>query len=120
MIDFFFHDLYFEGEIAKQLTKKDIHSFDVDISPEQTAYCYVLRPDQSKTVFPQHENCDFPKFNHDSEGNGIWQVVSGVKGKTQEISFEVNVQATGKQSDQPNNQKRKEKKNIHPVDKKIK
>lgn len=99
--------LYFEGEIVKQPAKKDIHSFDVDISPDQTAYCYVLRPDQSKSVFPQHENCDFPKFNHESEGNGIWHVVSGIKGITQEVSFEVNVQTNGKQLNRKENEKKK-------------
>lgn len=90
---------HFEGEESKP-EKKEIDSFDIDIAPENTAYCYVLRPDESKTAFPQHENCEFPKFNSESEGNGIWHVVSGVKGKTQEVSFQVNVQATGKQSNQ--------------------
>lgn len=32
----------------------------------------------------------------------MWQVVSGVKGKTQEISFQVNVQTIGKQSNRLN------------------
>lgn len=57
----------------------------------------MVRPDDKKTAFPQHENCDFPKFHHsESESNGIWHVVSGVKGKTQEVTFQVNVQANGK------------------------
>lgn len=70
---------------------------DVDLSPDQTAYCYVLRPDQTKTMFPQHEVCDFPKHTNVSERNGIWNVVSGVKGKTQEISYQINVQPNRKQ-----------------------
>ena len=77
---------------------KEIDSIDADIAPDQTAYCYVLRPNQAKTAFPQHEDCEFPKFNSDSEGNGIWSVVSGIKGKTQEVSFQVNVKAPGKQN----------------------
>ncbi|XP_055298260.1 uncharacterized protein LOC129566399 [Sitodiplosis mosellana] len=84
-------------EDPKQPAKKEIDSLDVDIALEQTEYCYVLRPDQTKTAFPQHENCDFPKFKSDAEGNGIWNVVSGVKGKTHEVTFEVNVKTNVEQ-----------------------
>lgn len=55
----------------------------------------MLRPEQTKTDFPHHEKCDFPKFHSAIEANGVWNVVSGIKGKTQEISFEVNVEADG-------------------------
>lgn len=75
---------------------KRIESVAEKISPEKTTYCYVLRPHESKTAFPQHENCDFPELIPDTKINGIWQVVSGVKGRTQEVSFEVNVEPIGK------------------------
>lgn len=57
----------------------------------------MVRPDQTKAALPQHENCEFPKFDSDSEGNGIWRVVSGVKGSTHEVTFDVNVQTNGTQ-----------------------
>lgn len=99
-----------KDEIPKPL-HKSIDSLTADIAPDKTAYCYVLRPDKTENAFPQHDTCVFPEFEHDFEGNGLWKVVSGVKGKTQEISFQVNVQTIGKQSNQFNgNLKKKYKK----------
>lgn len=62
----------------------------------ETAYCYVSRPDASESTNPWHEQCEFPEFGSDQEANGLWDVVGGVRGKTQEVSFQVNVQAEGK------------------------
>lgn len=87
------------------MMKKDIESVDVNISPKRTNYCYVVRPDGSKSNFPEHEHCAFPEFSRETEGNGVWQVVSGIKGKTNEVSFEVNVQPIGKRN-QINERKR--------------
>lgn len=71
-----------------------IKSPEVDITPEQTSYCYVLRPDQMKNDFPQHSTCKFPKFDNFADANGIWQIVAGLKGKTAELTFQVDVQST--------------------------
>lgn len=65
------------------------------MSPKDTTYCYVLRPNQPKTEFPYHEKCEFPEIGKEVDANGIWHVVSGVKGKTEEVTYEVNVQAKG-------------------------
>lgn len=91
-IDWF---LFFQGDFSKPI-EKHIQSIAENISPEKTTYCYVLRPDETKTTFPQHENCGFPALSRESEMNGIWQIVSGIKGKTEEVSFQVNVQPIGK------------------------
>lgn len=88
---------FIEDKIPIQRTQKNIDSLNEDIAPENTAYCYVQRPDQTGNSFPQHDTCVFPEFQNEYEGQGMWQVVSGVKGKTQEISFQVNVQTIGKQ-----------------------
>lgn len=69
------------------------HPIDVH---EKPAYCYVLRPKQTKTIFPQHEKCDFPKFHTDLESIGKWQVMYGAQGKTRETSFDVNIEGNGK------------------------
>ncbi|XP_031627128.1 uncharacterized protein LOC116343281 isoform X2 [Contarinia nasturtii] len=85
---------YNDGEkmvdVARGITFINVRN--VDISPEQTTYCYVLRPGETKTAFPQYQSCEFPKLNDELEGNGIWNVVAGVRGKTQEISYKINVQ----------------------------
>lgn len=93
---------FIEDKIPIQRTQKNIDSLNEDIAPENTAYCYVQRPDQTGNSFPQHDTCVFPEFQNEYEGQGMWQVVSGVKGKTQEISFQVNVQTIGKQSNRLN------------------
>lgn len=67
-----------------------------DISPAGTKYCYVLRPEQQRSEFPQHDQCVIPKIDTELEANGIWNVVAGVEGKTTEVMFEVNVEAKGK------------------------
>lgn len=63
---------------------------------EKPAYCYVSRPNTVKTSFPQHEKCDFPDFQNDFDALGKWNVMYGAKGKTQEISFDLNVESNGK------------------------
>lgn len=63
---------------------------------EPPSYCYVLRPKETKTMFPQYEKCDFPKFQNELEAAGKWNVTVGLKGKTQEVSFDVNVKPDGK------------------------
>lgn len=68
------------------------------LSPEGVRYCYVLRPDQQKTEFPLHTTCTIPKIDKDLEANGVWNVVAGVDGKTDELQFEVHVAAKGKGS----------------------
>lgn len=74
---------------------KKINSLKVDVMSEETAYCYVSRPDATKSANPLHEKCKFPAFQSDREANGLWDVVGGVKGKTPEVAFQVNVQAQG-------------------------
>lgn len=35
-------------------------------------------------------------FERESEGSGVWRIVSGVKGRTHEVTFNVNVRTNGK------------------------
>lgn len=92
--------ILFEGAIAKPREKEDIDLTDDDITPvqliHQTSYCYVLRPDQTASALPNHEMCTLPKLNSTAHGTGIWNIVSGVKGKTHEVTFQVNVRTNGR------------------------
>lgn len=54
-------------------------------------YCYVLRPGQSKTEFPMQQKCLLPELNNALDGNGIWSVVAGIYGRTEEITYEISV-----------------------------
>lgn len=78
--------------------KNHINSLNVDVMSEETAYCFISRPDATKSASPWHEKCQFPSFQSDREANGLWDVVGGVKGKTPEVSFQVNVQAQGERN----------------------
>lgn len=64
-------------------------------STEGVKYCYVVRPGSDKTEFPLHEQCELPKIDKELEANGIWNVVAGIEGKTEELQFEVNVATEG-------------------------
>lgn len=65
----------------------------MNIAPEGTSYCYVVRPDQPKTMPPQHSKCVFPELYDPSDANGKWNVISGIEGRTDEMNFEINVAA---------------------------
>lgn len=64
--------------------------------PEPLSYCYVVRPEETKTMFPQHDECDFPKYQNEFEAAGKWNVMVGLKGKTNEVSFDVDLRPMGK------------------------
>lgn len=63
----------------------------INIAPEGTTYCYVVRPDQPKTMPPHHSKCIFPELHEASDANGKWTVISGIDGRTDELNFDVNV-----------------------------
>lgn len=63
---------------------------------EKPSYCYVVRPEDTNSMFPQHETCDFPKYQNELEAAGKWNVMLGFKGKTHEVSFDVNLKPMGK------------------------
>lgn len=65
----------------------------MNIAPERTSYCYVVRPDQPKTMLPQHSKCAFPELYDASDANGKWNVISGIQGRTNEMNFEIDVAA---------------------------
>lgn len=66
----------------------------LNIAPEGTSYCYVVRPDQPKTMPPQHSKCAFPELYDASDANGKWSVITGIEGRTNEMNYEINVIAT--------------------------
>ncbi|XP_037026242.1 uncharacterized protein LOC119067401 [Bradysia coprophila] len=68
-----------------------IYSTSEDISPEGTRYCYVLRPDEERAEFPQHNECLIPEIDKELDANGVWKVIAGIDGKTDEHLFEINV-----------------------------
>lgn len=61
--------------------------------PDEVRYCYVVRPDADKSEFPIHDTCQIPKIDKELEANGLWNVVAGIHGKTDELQFQVNVAA---------------------------
>lgn len=65
----------------------------MNITPEGTSYCYVVRPEQPKTMPPQHSKCIFPELYDASDAIGKWNVISGIEGRTDEMNFEINVAA---------------------------
>lgn len=75
--------------------KISIDALEKILSPTDTKYCYVLRPTQQRSEFPQHAKCDFPEMMEEIDANGIWNVVTGIEGQTEEIIYEVNVEAKG-------------------------
>lgn len=77
------------------IDRKDINSLNDAVLNDEMTYCYLSRPDQTTTANHFSENCSFPPFDNDQEANGLWDVKGGVKGKTEEISFQVNVQTKG-------------------------
>lgn len=64
------------------------------MSPEGTKYCYITRPDQPKSEYPQHSMCQFPDME-DADAGGVWHVVTGIDGHTEETKFEVIVEPKG-------------------------
>lgn len=71
------------------------------ITPPGARYCYVLRPDQNADNFPEHRRCTIQTESRSSnnelgvESNGLWNVIAGVDGQTDEVLFSVNVAAEG-------------------------
>lgn len=76
--------------------KISIDALEKILSPSDTKYCYVLRPTQRRSEFPHHSKCDFPQMMEEVDANGIWNVVTGIDGQTDEIVYEINVEAKGK------------------------
>lgn len=66
-----------------------------DVTPEGTRYCYVLRPNAEKSEFPQHNQCVIPQIDKELDANGLWKVVAGIDGKTDEYFFEINLDVQG-------------------------
>lgn len=66
------------------------------ILPETPSYCYVMRPEDPNAMFPQYETCDFPKYQNVLEAAGKWNVMVGLRGTTNEVSFDVNLKPKGK------------------------
>lgn len=64
-------------------------------SPSDTKYCYVVRPNQAKTEFPDHSKCNFPELAEQLDANGVWNVVTAIEGQTEEVVYEVSVEAKG-------------------------
>lgn len=60
-------------------------------SPPGTKYCYVYRIGFERIQFPEHGECVIPT-NLDPEAKGDWKALAGVVGKTEELSFNVNVE----------------------------
>lgn len=77
-------------------TPTEVYSPYADISPPDTRYCYVSRPDEVKSEFPHHSQCKIPEIDKDLDANGLWKVVAGIDGKTEEHVFEVYVDVKGK------------------------
>lgn len=73
----------------------EIYSPFEDVTPEGTRYCYVLRPDGQKSEFPQHSQCMIPEIDKDLDANGVWKVIAGIDGKTEEHLFDINVDVKG-------------------------
>lgn len=65
----------------------------MNIAPEGTAYCYVVRPDEPKSMPPQHSKCVFPELYDASDANGKWNVILGMEGQTDEKDIEIDVAA---------------------------
>ncbi len=76
-------------------SSNQIYSPFEDVSPEGTRYCYVLRPNEEKAEFPQHGGCSIPEIDEELDANGVWKVIAGVDGKTDEHLFEINVDVKG-------------------------
>lgn len=64
-------------------------------TPSDTKYCYVVRPSQPKTEFPDHSKCSFPHLMEELDANGVWNVVTAIEGQTEEVIYEVNVESKG-------------------------
>lgn len=79
-------------------TKVKIDSLHEIVSPSNTKYCYVIRPNQAKTEFPQHSKCNFPAMMDEMDANGVWNVVTGIEGQTDEVIYEINVEEKGNET----------------------
>ncbi|KAJ6639664.1 hypothetical protein Bhyg_12411, partial [Pseudolycoriella hygida] len=79
-----------EHNLEVNTTTQLFSPFD-DVTPEGTRYCYVIRPSQDNSGFPQHNECTIPEIDRDLDANGRWIVVAGIDGKTEEHIFEVSV-----------------------------
>lgn len=72
-----------------------INSLFEDVTPEGTRYCFVLRPNEERSEFPQHSQCMIPKIDKELDANGLWKVIAGIDGKAEEHVFEINVDVPG-------------------------
>lgn len=64
----------------------------MNIAPERTSYCYVVRPNEPTAKLPQHSKCTLPELYDASDANGKWNVIAGIDGRTDELKFDVNVE----------------------------
>lgn len=85
---------------------RPLESADEPITPAGTSYCYVLRPELNADDYPQHAVCSIPRAAPADDGetsggslavqsSGLWSVVAGLDGQTDETQFTVNVAAKG-------------------------
>lgn len=66
-----------------------------DIAPKDTQYCYIVRPGQERSEFPQHGKCVVPTVDKELDANGEWNVFAGIEGRTEEYKFDIYVEADG-------------------------
>lgn len=87
--------IYFAVEEQPKLsiTKTWTYEPHMNIAPEGTSYCYVVRPGQSKTMPPQHSKCILPDLYDASDAIGKWNVILGIDGQTDEKNIEIDVAA---------------------------
>lgn len=83
----------FEERSNKKINKTMTYVPNMNVAPEGTSYCYVVRPNQPKTMPPQHSKCIFPELYDAADANGKWNVISGIEGQTNEMNFEIDVTA---------------------------
>lgn len=93
----FDHFFLLDLDNIKKQDVQHIDSFDdIKLPPDHPIdYCYIERPGNTRNSFLQHGKCEFHEVSDDLDENGIWNVVSGIKGKTQEYTFQVNLQTSG-------------------------
>lgn len=72
-----------------------LHDPRQELALENVRYCYVVRPDQERSDFPVHQHCKVPEIDKELEANGVWSIVAGVEGQTEELQFDINVEAHG-------------------------
>lgn len=94
--------------ISESTENRPLESPDEPLTPAGTRYCYVLRPESNADEFPQHDRCTIPQATAETadgtssvQSSGLWNVVAGVDGQTDELQFTVNVAAKGNRFDIP-------------------